>query len=103
MLVLVLVLVLVEGASALVLHLTLTHLPLSPSPFSPSPPLPSPPHRFLRSYPLVRMGFVLYLLVLHLWVFVVLGWQTHSLDLDLDLGSAPVSNKLTKMSLPAPP
>lgn len=34
------------------------------------------------------MGFVIYLLVLHLWVLVVLGWQTHSLELDIDV---PVS------------
>jgi hypothetical protein len=28
------------------------------------------------------MGFVLYLLVLHLWVLFVLGWQTHALELE---------------------
>ena len=50
-------------------------------------PLPTP-IRFLRSQPLVRLGFVLYLLVLHLWVLVVLGWHTHNLELD-----EPLTNK----------
>ena len=36
--------------------------------------------KLLRSYPLFRMGFVLYLLVLHLWVLFIIGWQTHALE-----------------------
>jgi hypothetical protein len=35
-------------------------------------------------YPLARLGFVLYLLVLHLWVLFILVLQTHSLELDTD-------------------
>eukprot|EP01039_Chlorochromonas_danica_P004354 gene4354-4775_t len=35
---------------------------------------------FLRNYPLVRLGFVLYLLILHLWVLFILVLHTHSLD-----------------------
>eukprot|EP01038_Epipyxis_sp_PR26KG_P014311 gene14311-19195_t len=40
--------------------------------------------RFLRSYPLVRMGFVLYFLLLHLWVLFILVIHTHSLELDTE-------------------
>jgi len=40
--------------------------------------------RFLRNYPLARLAFVLYLLVLHSWVLVVLVIKTHSLELDND-------------------
>eukprot|EP01041_Mallomonas_annulata_P003463 gene3463-6889_t len=36
--------------------------------------------RFLRSYPLLRLSFVLYLLGLHLWVLLILVIHTHSLD-----------------------
>lgn len=36
--------------------------------------------RFLKHYPLARLGFVLYLLVLHLWVLFILALHTHSLD-----------------------
>jgi len=36
--------------------------------------------RVLRSYPLVRVGFVAYLCLLHVWVFVVLAMHTHSLE-----------------------
>jgi chromosome segregation ATPase len=36
--------------------------------------------RFLRSYPLLRLGFVLYLLMLHFWVFLVLSFHMTSLD-----------------------
>lgn len=38
--------------------------------------------RFLRHYPLLRMSFVLYLLLIHLWALVILAVQTHSLDLE---------------------
>jgi len=44
--------------------------------------------RFLKSYPMLRFGFVLYLLFLHLWVFIVLGYQTHSLE-ELELDKRP--------------
>lgn len=37
--------------------------------------------RFLRSYPLVRLGFVFYLLLLHLWALFILVLHTHGLDL----------------------
>lgn len=40
--------------------------------------------RFLRSHPLVRLFVVAYLLVLHIWVFLVLAIHTHSLELDTD-------------------
>ena len=40
--------------------------------------------RLLRNYPLLRLGFVLYLLFLHLWVLCVLAWQTHSLEMEND-------------------
>lgn len=36
--------------------------------------------RYLRSSPLIRVAITVYLLVLHLWVFVVLAMHTHSLD-----------------------
>jgi len=36
--------------------------------------------KILRSYPLVRIGFVAYLCLLHVWVFVVLAMHTHSLE-----------------------
>lgn len=35
-------------------------------------------------YPLARLGFVVYLLLLHLWVLFVLVMTTHSLELDTD-------------------
>lgn len=54
-------------------------LVLTPQPCG-APPASRPLHRLLRSYPLIRLGFVVYLLVLHLWVLVVLGWQTHALE-----------------------
>ena len=38
--------------------------------------------KFLRRYPLVRLGFITYLLVLHLWVFFIIGIHTHNLELD---------------------
>lgn len=44
--------------------------------------------KFLKSYPMLRFGFVLYLLILHLWVFIVLGYQTHSLE-ELELDKRP--------------
>ena len=42
--------------------------------------------RLLRSYSLLRLGFVLYLLILHIWVFVVIAFHTHSLE-DFDASS----------------
>jgi len=39
--------------------------------------------RVLRSHPLVRVGFVAYLCLLHVWVFVVLAMHTHSLEDDI--------------------
>ena len=36
--------------------------------------------RYLRSSPLIRVAITVYLLVLHLWVFVVLAMHTPSLD-----------------------
>ena len=36
--------------------------------------------RFLRSYPLLRFGFVLYLAILHLWVFIALSYASSNLD-----------------------
>jgi hypothetical protein len=38
--------------------------------------------RFLRHYPLLRMSFVLYLVLIHLWAIVILAVHTHSLDLE---------------------
>jgi hypothetical protein len=38
--------------------------------------------RFLRNYPLLRMSFVLYLVLIHLWAIVILAVHTHSLDLE---------------------
>lgn len=38
--------------------------------------------KLLRSHPWLRIGFVVYLLLLHLWVLVVLGIHTHSLELE---------------------
>ena len=39
-------------------------------------------YRFLRSYPLARLGFVVYLLVLHFWVLFILLIHTHTLDIE---------------------
>ena len=36
--------------------------------------------RVLRTHPLIRIGAVLYLIVIHLWVFFILSMQTHTLD-----------------------
>lgn len=36
--------------------------------------------RYLRTSPLIRVAITIYLLVLHVWVFVVLAMHTHSLD-----------------------
>jgi hypothetical protein len=38
--------------------------------------------RFLRSYPLLRIAFVAYLALIHLWAIVILAVHTHSLDLE---------------------
>jgi len=35
---------------------------------------------FLRANPFARFGFLLYLIVLHLWVFVVLSMKTSALQ-----------------------
>ncbi len=40
--------------------------------------------RFLRSYPLARLGFVLYLLVLHVWVVFVLVLHMETLQMQMD-------------------
>lgn len=40
--------------------------------------------RFLRSYPLARLGFVLYLLVLHVWVLFVLVLHMETLQMQMD-------------------
>ena len=59
--------------------------------------------RFLRVYPLVRLGFVLYLLILHVWVFVVLAIHTHSLE-ELEGGPPLLSNiNNANMRRPLPP
>lgn len=36
--------------------------------------------RTLRAHPLARVGFVAYLILLHIWVFVILAMHIHSLD-----------------------
>ena len=41
--------------------------------------------RFFRSYPLLRFGFVLYLAVLHLWVFIALSYASSNLDEEASL------------------
>jgi hypothetical protein len=40
--------------------------------------------RFLRNYPLMRIAFVVYLLLLHLWVLVILAITTHNLEVSND-------------------
>lgn len=40
--------------------------------------------RFLRNYPLMRIAFVFYLLLLHLWVLVILAVTTHNLEVSSD-------------------
>lgn len=37
-------------------------------------------YRVLRHHPLLRLGFVMYLLMLHLWVLFILIIHTHSLE-----------------------
>jgi hypothetical protein len=36
--------------------------------------------RFLRNYPLLRLAFVVYLFLIHIWAIVLLAMQTHSLE-----------------------
>lgn len=38
--------------------------------------------KFLRHYPLLRISFVMYLVLIHLWAIVILAVHTHSLDLE---------------------
>lgn len=49
--------------------------------------------RLIRAYPLVRLGFVIYLLVLHLWVLIILAMETHSLELETDPREAIIISK----------
>ena len=46
--------------------------------------------KFLKSYPLLRFGFVLYLAFLHLWVFVALSYAS-SLNLDEEASLDPLN------------
>jgi hypothetical protein len=36
--------------------------------------------RYLRVYPQLRLAFVFYLILLHLWAMAILAFHTHSLD-----------------------
>lgn len=51
--------------------------------------------RFLRTNPLLRLVFVLYLVMLHLWVFIILVIHTHSLEVPNDPRDR-VQNRLNK-------
>ena len=50
--------------------------------------------RLVRSYPLLRLGVLIYLLVLHVWVIVILAIHTHSLELETDPKSAVIVSKI---------
>ena len=38
--------------------------------------------KFLRSYPLLRLAFVIYLLVLHMWVLLVLVVKMETIEIE---------------------
>ena len=38
--------------------------------------------RFLKAYPLLRLGFVFYLVMLHVWVFAVLAYHTATMEME---------------------
>ena len=48
-------------------------------------------HRFLKNYPLLRLVFVLYLLMLHLWALIILVVHLHSIKIDEDVGNAVIA------------
>ena len=48
--------------------------------------------KFLRSYPLLRLAFVLYLLILHLWVLLVLVVRMETIDIEQEgIGQLPTN------------
>ena len=48
--------------------------------------------KFLRSYPLLRLAFVVYLLVLHLWVLLVLVVKMETIDIEQEgIGQLPAN------------
>lgn len=47
--------------------------------------------RFLKNYPILRLAFLLYLLMLHLWALVILAIHLHSIEIDESMGSARIA------------
>ena len=48
--------------------------------------------KFLRSYPLLRLAFVVYLLVLHLWVLLILVVKMETIDIEQEgVGQLPAN------------
>ena len=48
--------------------------------------------KFLRSYPLLRLAFVIYLLILHLWVLMVLVVKMETIDIEQEgVGQLPAN------------
>ena len=47
--------------------------------------------KYLRRNPLARAGFILYLIMIHLWTFVLLFFHAHSFDTNTgrDFGHGP--------------
>jgi chromosome segregation ATPase len=54
--------------------------------------------KFLRSNPLIRLAFVMYFILLHLWVFFILVIHTHALELPSDPRDR-VQNRLFKPTI----
>jgi predicted secreted protein len=48
--------------------------------------------RFLRAYPLVRLLFAVYFVVVHVFVFIVLAVHVHTVE--MDTGPPIVSNRM---------
>jgi hypothetical protein len=50
--------------------------------------------RHLKAYPLLRLTFVMYLLLIHLWAFCLLAYHAHTLDLDNENANSMTNNNL---------
>lgn len=50
--------------------------------------------RHLKAYPLLRLTFVFYLLLIHLWAFCLLAYHAHLIDMDNANASNMTNNKL---------
>ena len=55
--------------------------------------------RFLRTHSIVRIFFVIYLLMLHIWVFVILAMHVHTIDGDMNKPPVPLVNNIIKRNI----